>query len=43
MSQLDAKTERKVATALWNPVGSFALLLSIALVAGMASDALRGH
>ena len=38
MSEHDPKIERKVATALWSPVGSFALVLAIALVAGMASE-----
>jgi hypothetical protein len=38
MSGHDANIEREVATALWKPVGSFGLLLTIALLAGMASE-----
>jgi hypothetical protein len=36
--QYDAKREKKVATALWIPVGSFCLLAALALVAAMTSE-----
>jgi hypothetical protein len=36
--QYDSETEKKVATALWKPVGSFCLLASLALVAAMTSE-----
>jgi hypothetical protein len=34
----DAETEKKVAAALWKPVGSFCLLAALALLAAMTSE-----
>ncbi len=36
--QYDSETEKKVATALWKPVGSFCLIAALALVAAMTSE-----